>query len=70
MKFGDEYSFEQKCNVASVVLNRINHYKFSDKMFEILTPDQFETISNGRYKKVKESGRVCFYKSWERTLSE
>ena len=51
-EIGDEYSFEQKCNVASVVLNRINHYKFSDKMFEILTPDQFETIKNERYKNV------------------
>ena len=54
-EIGDEYSFEQKCNVASVILNRINHYKFSDEMFEILTPDQFETISNGRYKTVEVS---------------
>ena len=54
-EIGDEYSFEQKCNVASVILNRINHYKFSDEMFEILTPDQFETIKNGRYKSVEVS---------------
>lgn len=51
-EIGDEYTFEQKINVASVILNRINHYKFSDEMFEILTPDQFETINNGRYKNV------------------
>lgn len=54
-EIGDEYSFDQKCNVASVILNRIDHYKFSDKMFEILTPDQFETINNKRYKNVKIS---------------
>ena len=28
-EIGDEYTFEQKCNVASVILNRIDHYKFS-----------------------------------------
>lgn len=54
-EIGDEYSFEQKCNVASVILNRIDHYKFSNKMFEILTPDQFETINNKRYKNMKIS---------------
>lgn len=54
-EIGDEYSFEQKCNVASVILNRINHYKFSDEMFEILTSDQFETINNGRYTRVNVS---------------
>lgn len=54
-EIGDGYSFEQKCNVASVILNRINHNKFSDEMFEILTPDQFETVSSGRYKTVEAS---------------
>ena len=54
-EIGDEYSFNQKCNVASVVMNRIDHYRFPDEMFEILTPDQFETISNGRYKEVEVS---------------
>ena len=54
-EIGNGYSFEQKCNVASVVLNRIDHYRFSDEMFEILTPDQFETISNGKYKEVEVS---------------
>lgn len=52
---GDEYTFEQKCNVASVILNRIEHYKFSDEMFEVLTSDQFETIRNGSYKNVEIS---------------
>lgn len=54
-EIGDEYSFEQKANVASVILNRIEHYKFPDEMFEILTSDQFSTIKNGRYKKVEIS---------------
>lgn len=54
-EIGDEYTFEQKCNVASVILNRIDHYKFSDEMLEILTPQQFETVKNGSYKNVKVS---------------
>ena len=54
-EIGDEYTFEQKCNVASVILNRIEHYKFSDEMLEILTPCQFETVKNGSYKKSKVS---------------
>ena len=54
-EIGDEYTFEQKCNVASVILNRIEHYKFSDEMLEILTPQQFETVKNGSYKKSKVS---------------
>ena len=54
-EIGDKYTFEQKCNVASVILNRIEHYKFSDEMLEILTPQQFETVKNGSYKNVKVS---------------
>ena len=54
-EIGDEYTFEQKCNVASVILNRIEHYKFSDEMLEILTSQQFETVKNGSYKNVKVS---------------
>lgn len=54
-EIGDEYSFEQKCNVASIIFNRLEHDRFNDTIKEILTPDQFSTISNGRYKKVKVS---------------
>lgn len=54
-EIGDEYTFEQKCNVANVILNRIEHYKFPDKMLEILTPDQFATVKNGRINKVSVS---------------
>ena len=51
-EIGDEYSFEQKCNVASVIFNRLEHEDFKNELLEILTEDQFETIRNGRYKKV------------------
>ena len=54
-EIGDEYSFEQKCNVASVIFNRIYNEQFPNTMFEVLTSDQFETISNGRYKNVEVS---------------
>lgn len=43
-----DYSFEQKCNVVSVIFNRLEHEKFDDTMYEILSSDQFATISNGR----------------------
>ena len=43
-----DYNFEQRCNVVSVIFNRINHNEFPDTMFEVLTADQFATISNGR----------------------
>ena len=54
-EIGDEYSFEQKCNVASVIFNRIDNDKFPNTMFEVLTSDQFETISNEKYKSVEVS---------------
>lgn len=43
-----DYSFEQRCNVASVIFNRIEHEEFPNSMFGVLTADQFATISNGR----------------------
>ena len=49
------YSFNQKVNVASVIFNRLDHERFPDTLFEILTPDQFQPISNGRYKEVEVS---------------
>ena len=52
---GDENTFEQKCNVAAVILNRIEHDKFDNEMFKILTSDQFCTIRNGYYNKVEVS---------------
>ncbi len=54
-EIGDGYSFEQKCNVTSVIFNRIEDNRFPNSILEVLTPDQFATISNGRYKKVEVS---------------
>ena len=52
---GDENTFEQKCNVAAVILNRIEHDRFDNEMFKILTSDQFCTIRNDSYKNVEVS---------------
>ena len=52
---GDEYSFEQKINVASVIFNRIMHDDFANEMQNILTSDQFQSISDGRYMEIKVS---------------
>lgn len=64
-EIGDEqYSFEQKVNVASVIFNRLDHEKFPNSLIEILAADQFETISNGRYLKVditEETILACEY---------
>ena len=54
-EIGDEYSFEQKCNVASVIFNRLEHERFPNTLSEILVYDQFSPIADGRYKKVEVS---------------
>lgn len=54
-EIGDRYSFEQKVNVANVIFNRLNHERFPDTLLEILTPDQFSTISSGSYENVEVS---------------
>lgn len=54
-EIGDEYSFDQKCNVASVIFNRVEHDKFGNTLEEVLTADQFATISNGRYLRAEVS---------------
>lgn len=46
------YSFEQKCNVVSVIFNRLNNEKFPNTMSEILVANQFCTIRNGSIHKV------------------
>ena len=43
-----DYSFNQKCNVVSVILNRIDDSRFPNTMSGVLVPNQFSTISNGR----------------------
>ena len=52
---GDEYSFEQKINVCSVIFNRLEHERFPNTLSEILVYDQFSPISDGRYKEVEVS---------------
>lgn len=54
-EIGDEYSFEQKTNVASVIFNRLYHEEFPYTLLDILTSDQFASISDGRYKNVEIS---------------
>lgn len=54
-EIGDRYSFEQKVNVANVIFNRLNHERFPDTLLDILTPDQFSTISSGSYEEVEVS---------------
>ena len=54
-EIGDRYSFEQKVNVANVIFNRLDHERFPDTLLDILTPDQFSTISSGSYEKVEVS---------------
>lgn len=54
-EIGDEYTFDQKVNVASVIFNRINSDEFGDTLSDILTKSQFSSISDGRYKKVEVS---------------
>lgn len=51
-EIGSEYSFEQKCNVVSVIYNRLSDHHFGDAINEILVGHQFSTISNGAIYKV------------------
>lgn len=50
-EIGDEWTFEQKVNVASVIFNRVDSEYFGDSLITVLIPGQFSTISNGAYKK-------------------
>ena len=59
-----DYTFEQKCNVASVIFNRLEHEEFNNTMYGILTSDQFSAISNGRIHNVtidEETILACEY---------
>lgn len=51
-EIGSEYSFEQKCNVVSVIYNRLSDERFGNAIDEILVGHQFSTISNGAIYKV------------------
>lgn len=52
---GDEHSFYEKCNVASVIFNRIRSSKFGNDISSVLTASQFSTIANGSYQRVNIS---------------
>lgn len=52
---GDEYTFEQKVNVTSIIFNRIEHDDFPNEIQNVLSKDQFQPISDGRYKEVEVS---------------
>lgn len=54
-EIGDEYTFEQKVNIASVIFNRINHKYFPNETNEVLSQTQFQPISDGSYKEVEVS---------------
>lgn len=56
---GDEWEFENKVNVASVIFNRLysekDNFKYQDTLSKVLTKKEFSSISDGRYKKVEVS---------------
>lgn len=61
------YSFEQKANVASVIFNRLDHYKFPNNILDILTPDQFSTVDTDLFYNAVPNEEVilaCEY-AWE-----
>ena len=49
-EIGDEWSFEQKVNVANVIYNRLESDEFGESLITVLIPGQFSSISNGAYK--------------------
>lgn len=51
-EIGSEYSFEQKCNVVSVIYNRIYDNRFGNTIKDILVKGQFSVINNGRINNV------------------
>ena len=53
-----DYSFEQICNVTSVIFNRVADGRFGRSLNEVLNPSQFSTISNGAIYKRNPTERV------------
>lgn len=61
-----QYSFAQRVNVASVIINRWIDYGYPS-VEKVLTKDQFSTIANGQIYKVQISDEVkaaCQYAFW------
>ena len=53
-EIGDEYSFDQKCHVASVIFNRWEYYG-ECSLNDVLVANQFSSIRDERYKRVEVS---------------
>lgn len=51
-EIGRGYSFEQKCNVVSVIYNRLADPRFGNTIDKILVAHQFSVIGNGAINKV------------------
>ena len=54
-EIGDEWTFENKVNVASVIFNRVDDSRFEPTLGGVLNPSQFSSISDGRYMQVSVS---------------
>ncbi len=57
-------TFQDKVNVAVTIFNRINHDDFGSTIDEVITPDQFSPLQNGRYYEVivtEETVLACEY---------
>lgn len=57
---GDEYGFDEKANVASVIFNRYHHEEFNaNSLFDILN-SQFSCIADSRYMEVEVSNTTIW----------
>lgn len=57
-------TFQDKVNVAVTIFNRINHEDFGSTIDEVITPDQFSPLQDGRYYEVivtQETVLACEY---------
>ena len=57
-------TFQDKVNVAVTIFNRINHDDFGSTIDEVITPDQFSPLQDGRYYEVvvtEETVLACEY---------
>lgn len=50
---GDEYDFDEKANVTSVIFNRLNSKNYHSITDVLTAKNQFSTYWNGRYRKVE-----------------
>ena len=49
---GDEWDFDEKANVASVIFNRLNSGKYNSLTHVLTAPKQFSPYASGKYLKV------------------